>query len=212
MPRAVIHDCQCPACRSDAEAHAAARALHHQINLFVSRLDEQQRRWYVALESRRLGHGGERLMAQITGISEKTIRRGRRELEAELADRPVDRIRHVGGGRHAAEIDDPELESTLEQLLAPETAGNPQGRGKYKRSSLRQLSDRLVQHGHPASRDTVGRLARKLGYSLRVNARRKEARSSPPERDSQFNYIQQQKRDFLATGEPVISVDTKKRS
>lgn len=212
MSHSVVHVCSCPACQSEAEEHAVTRALHHQVNLFMSRLDEQQRRWYCALESKRLGHGGEQLIARITGVTEKTIRRGRRELAAELADSPVGRIRHAGGGRPAAEVRDPELESTLERLLARETAGNPQGRGKYKRSSLRQLSRRLAQGGHRASADTVGRLVRKLGYSPRVNARRKEAKSSPPERDTQFNYIDERKEEFLAKGEPVISVDTKKKS
>jgi hypothetical protein len=69
------------------------------MNLFLSRLDEQQRRWYVALEAERVGVGGDRLLAQIIGLDEKTIRRGRVELAGELADRPGDRVRQVGGGR-----------------------------------------------------------------------------------------------------------------
>jgi hypothetical protein len=77
------------------------QTLHQQMNVLMSRLDEQQRRcWYVALESNRIGHGGDvLLMAKITGMDEKTIRRGRRELEAGLADRPARRIRLAGGGR-----------------------------------------------------------------------------------------------------------------
>lgn len=73
------------------------------MNLFLSRLDEQQRRWYVALEAERLGHGGERLLAEITGLDEKTIRRGRDELAAGLADRPSGRVRLPGGGRPPVE-------------------------------------------------------------------------------------------------------------
>ena len=73
------------------------------MNLLLSRLDEQQRRWYVALEADRLGHGGDRLLAQITGMDEKTIRRGRQELAAGLTDRPADRVRLPGGGRPASE-------------------------------------------------------------------------------------------------------------
>jgi hypothetical protein len=71
--------------------------------LLFSRLDENQRRWFAALESKRLGHGGERLLAQITGLDEKTIRRGREELDASLVDNPPDRIRRPGGGRPAVE-------------------------------------------------------------------------------------------------------------
>jgi hypothetical protein len=73
------------------------------MNLFLSRLDEQQRRWYVALEAARIGHGGERLLAQITGLDEKTIRRGLKELASGLADRPLDRVRLPGGGRPPSE-------------------------------------------------------------------------------------------------------------
>ena len=73
------------------------------MNVFLSRLDEQQRRWYVALESKRKGHGGDRLLSQITGMNVETIRRGRQELDEELASRPRGRIREAGGGRPAVE-------------------------------------------------------------------------------------------------------------
>ena len=73
------------------------------MNLFLSRLDEQQRRWYVALEVRKMGHGGATQMSQITGMHVETIRRGLRELEDDLAGRPVDRVRLPGGGRHRIE-------------------------------------------------------------------------------------------------------------
>ena len=73
------------------------------MNLFLSRLDEQQQRWYVALEAKKLGHGGAKLMSQITGMSVDTIRRGRDELDKSLADRPADRVRLPGGGRSPVE-------------------------------------------------------------------------------------------------------------
>lgn len=73
------------------------------MNLVCSRLDEQQRRWYVALESNRIGHGGDHLLSQITGLDEKTIRRGREELATSLADRPTERVRRPGGGRPTVE-------------------------------------------------------------------------------------------------------------
>ncbi len=82
---------------------AATVSLHHQMNLFLSRLDEQQRRWYVAMESNRIGTGGDRLLSQITGMDVKTIRRGRQELEKDLADRPSERIRLPGGGQPPVE-------------------------------------------------------------------------------------------------------------
>lgn len=89
--------CQCPRCLQEGDH--PERLLHQQMNLLLSRLDEAQRRWYVAVESNRIGHGGDRLLSQITGMDEKTIRRGRAEVAASLADCPPNRIRQPGGGR-----------------------------------------------------------------------------------------------------------------
>jgi hypothetical protein len=97
MSELTIHQCQCDHCRQP-EPHPD-QERHRQVNLFLSRLDEQQRRWYLALEAGRLGHGGERLLALITGMDEKTIRRGRQELARGLVDRPTHRVRLPGGGR-----------------------------------------------------------------------------------------------------------------
>jgi hypothetical protein len=96
-----IRKCQCADCLEAAEH--PNKQLHHQMNLFVSRLDEQQRRWYVALESKKIGHGGDTLLSQITGLAVETIRRGRRELDGELAERPSEHIRLAGGGQPAVE-------------------------------------------------------------------------------------------------------------
>lgn len=92
---------QCPPCQQGIDH--PERQRHRQMQVFLSRLDEQQRRWYVALESSRLGHGGDQQLSQITGLDEKTIRRGREELAAALADRPTDRVRQPGGGRPPVE-------------------------------------------------------------------------------------------------------------
>lgn len=101
MPSADVHRCQCPRCQQ--ETTHPDQALHHQMNLLLSRLDEQQQRWYAAVESNRLGHGGDQLVAQMTGLDPHTIQRGRRELAAALAERPPDRVRVAGAGRPRAE-------------------------------------------------------------------------------------------------------------
>lgn len=95
-----VHECGCVACRVGAHP---AQDDHRQINLLLSRLDEQQRRWIAGREAMRLGHGGFQRIAEITGLHPETIRRGRDELEAELRTRPVDRVRLPGGGRPRAE-------------------------------------------------------------------------------------------------------------
>lgn len=97
MADITIHQCQCPGCVG-GEEHPD-RHLHHAINLLLSRLNEQQRRWLAALESQTVGHGGDKLLSEITGLHPDTIRRGREELAADLRDRPIDRIRKPGGGR-----------------------------------------------------------------------------------------------------------------
>jgi hypothetical protein len=97
MHDATVYRCRCPRCASP-KFHSD-KEQHRRMNLFLSRLDEQQRRWYVALESFEVGHGGDRLLSEITGLHVDTIRRGREELANDLAERPADRVRLPGGGR-----------------------------------------------------------------------------------------------------------------
>jgi hypothetical protein len=97
MSPTAIHQCQCPDCLS-AQAHPV-QEVHRLMNLLLSRLDEDHRRWYVALESLKLGHGGDRHLARITGLNVETIRRGRRELTGSLQGFPAERIRRRGAGR-----------------------------------------------------------------------------------------------------------------
>jgi hypothetical protein len=101
MSKKAVHQCECPNCQQ-TDDHPD-KNLHHQVNLLLSRLDEQQQRWYVALEAKKLGHGGMTLMSQITGMSMDTIRRGRDELDNELRGRPTDGVRLPGGGRPPVE-------------------------------------------------------------------------------------------------------------
>ena len=99
MPQTDLHQCRCPDC-SSMEDHPDQEP-HRQMDLLMSRLDEQQRRWYAAVESARIGHGGDRQVSRITGLDVDTIRRGREELADDLEGRPADRVRLPGGGRPA---------------------------------------------------------------------------------------------------------------
>lgn len=101
MPASSVYRCQCGRCQQ-AAPHPD-QLLHQQMNLLLSRLDEQQRRWYVAVEANRVGHGGDRLLSQITGLDEGTIRRGRLELADQLASQPTQRVRQPGAGRPLVE-------------------------------------------------------------------------------------------------------------
>ncbi len=105
MPQQEVHQCQCPQCLGSVPH--PDQGLHRRMNLLLSRLDEQQRRWYAAVESAKVGHGGDRLVSRITGLHVDTIRRGREEPAASLKDRPADRVRLPGGGRPALEKKSP---------------------------------------------------------------------------------------------------------
>lgn len=105
MSQIEIHQCQCPACQTDASTQI--QADHQRINLLMSRLDEQQRRWFAAVEAEQLGHGGTKRIAQVTGLNVNTIRRGRREMAKGLRQRPRGRQRVASGGRKAVEKKQP---------------------------------------------------------------------------------------------------------
>jgi len=105
MSQQQVHHCQCSDCLNPQDH--PDREIHQQMNLLLSRLDEQQRRWYAAVESAKIGHGGDRFVSRLTGLHVDTIRRGREELAASLCDRPADRIRLPGGGRPALEKKSP---------------------------------------------------------------------------------------------------------
>ncbi len=102
MPARPVHLCACPVCQQEDEDAATAES-HRQMNLLLSRLDEQQRRWYAALEANRIGLDGAQVVAQISGLSVKTIHRGQQDLAASLGTRPTERVRLAGGGRPRAE-------------------------------------------------------------------------------------------------------------
>jgi hypothetical protein len=109
MADLVIHHCHCPACASGDHPD---QQYHHHLNVLMSRLDEQQRRWLAALESKKLDRGGDALVSLITGLHVDTIRKGRQELDADLRDRPSDRIRNPGAGRPAVKKGTPRSSRT----------------------------------------------------------------------------------------------------
>ena len=149
-------------------------------------------------------------MSQITGLHGDTIRRGWTELQHDLADRPVDRVRLPGGGRPRVEDKTPAIVPALETVVADGVGGDPMGTKKWVSHSLRHLSQALQDLEYEISRMGVRRLLADLEYSLQANC--KQFTGAPhPDRDRQFRYIARVKRLFWAGGYPVISVDTKKK-
>lgn len=203
------HACQCEAC-ARGENHPE-REAHRAMNVLMEQLDERQRRLYAATEAQRRGRGGHREVRQITGISQRSLRRGLDELSGRTTPAPAGRVRAGGGGRRSTEAAQPGITEALEALVETETAGDPQGGGRWVRVSLRSLEAALAQKGFRASHQTVARMLKDMKYRLRVNDKRKSG-PSHPDRDRQFQHIQTQVAAFRSAGDPVISVDTKKKS
>jgi transposase len=175
----------------------------------LGRLDEAQARWYVAREALACGRGGIAAMERLTGVSKGRILRGIRELKKGILP-PKERVRRVGGGRKRLEQNDPELTNALEKIMGESTAGDPMSPLCWTHKSTRTIAEELNRQGHAVSHATVGHKLHELGYSMQSNRKDKEG-LSPPERDRQFRYINDQVRKFVSRGDPVISVDAKKK-
>ena len=194
-----VHVCGCPGCRDGEDG--GARRQHRQMNLLMSTLNHQQRRWYAAVEADRLGRGGVGTVSRITGLSEGAISRGRRELAEAAEGRWWDEVPRVHRGTKPAEERYPDIEHVLEGLLAHEVAGDPMGECMWVRSSLRNLSRQLRERGYNVSYYVVRRLLRKLNYTLRLNVKTRRGVPSP-RRDEQFKYIAALRQEFAAAGHP----------
>jgi Rhodopirellula transposase DDE domain len=171
-------------------------------------LDERQRRLLMGAEARALGHGGIRLVARAAGVREETVSRGVAELDA--GEEPLGRARRPGGGRKRAAVTDPGLVPALLALVEPEERGDPMSPLRWTTKSLRHLAAELTAQGHPVSPGVVGELLRGQGFSLQGNSRVSEG-AQHPDRDGQFRYLNERAREHMAAGEPVISVDAKKK-
>jgi transposase len=184
-------------------------AIGERYRALAGELDERRRRLWAAAEARAAGRGGIAAVARATGIAENTIRRGLREL-ASGERLELGRVRRSGAGRKPLVEVDPTLLPDLRQLLEAETRGDPESPLLWTAKSVRRLRDELRALGHQVSHETVARLLRALGYSLQANRKTREG-SSHHDRDAQFRYIDQTAKAALQAGEPVISVDTKKK-
>jgi Rhodopirellula transposase DDE domain len=181
-----------------------------RFEVLMPHLNERQRRLLLATEARLLGHGGVRAVARMAGVSETTVRAGVFELEQGEEPFPEGRVRRGGGGRKGAAALDAGLVPALLALVEPDERGDPESPLRWTTKSLRHLAGELARQGHPVSAPTAGSLLRENGFSLQGNAKTLEG-DQHPDRDAQFRYINQQAKDHQAAGEPVISVDTKKR-
>jgi transposase len=173
-------------------------------------LDERARRRWAATEALSLGWGGTSAVAAATGLSRNTIRSGVRELQSAAAETGPRRIRRPGSGRKRLTERIPQLQKTLEALVEPATRGDPRSPLRWTCKSTRKLAAELSRPDRPVSHMTVARLLRQAGYSLQANRKTREG-TSHPDRNAQFEHINDQAIAFQERGQPVISVDTKKK-
>ena len=177
-------------------------------------LDERARRLWAAVEARSLGRGGIIRVAEATGLARATIRAGLKQLDLSTSedDEPLSsrRLRPPGGGRKPVTDHDPNLLRELETLVDPVTRGDPISPLRWTCKSADKLAEGLRARGHVVSERTVNRLLHDLGYSLQSNRKTIEGKGHP-DRDAQFQYINRRAKAFQRQGQPVISVDTKKK-
>jgi len=174
----------------------------------LPQLNERQRRLVLAAEARALGHGGVTRVARAAQVSRTTVHAALTELDTAVPD--SDRSRRSGGGRMSCQESDPTLVGDLEALIEPTTRGDPMSPLRWTCKSTRQLAAALQAQGHPVSYRTVARLLQQLEYSLQAPRKVLEG-GGHPDRDAQFDYLNGQVTAALAVGQPVISVDAKKK-
>jgi len=176
--------------------------------MVMPHLNEVQRRVVAGAIASGLGWGGKSAVAEASGMSRNTVIKAEREVLSGME--PSSRQRAPGGGDRPSEVKQPGLLEALDELVNPETRGNPMSLLRWTSKSTAKLVDDLVRQGFKITDDTVGRILKGLGYSLQAPAKEKEG-ASHPDRDAQFGYLHDEVTTFAEANEPVISVDTKKK-
>jgi hypothetical protein len=185
-------------------------AMTRRLAELLPRLNERDRRLAMGAEAKAWGHGGIEEVHQATGMARSTIKRGMRDLDGDENPEAEGRIRAGGGGRKKAEAANPELIGALESLIEPGTRGDPESPLRWTTKSTRNLARELTAIGHTVSHSVVAKILHSAGYSLQATRKMLEG-AQHPDRDAQFRYISSLAGEFLAAGDPVISVDTKKK-
>jgi transposase len=185
--------------------------LRGKYRLLDPSLNEKTRRHWAATEAMALGRGGITAVAAACGISRGVVHAGIDELrDLDAVVRMAGRIRRPGGGRKKLTEKDPGLLAALERLVEPTSRGDPESPLRWTLKSTRRLARELTARKHRVGATKVGKLLRETGYSLQANRKTREGRRHP-DRDAQFRHIHRQVKSFQKRGQPVISVDTKKK-
>jgi len=173
-------------------------------------LNERTRRLWAATEAEELGRGGLGIVCAATGIDHKTVQTGLREIRSEELQADPERIRREGGGRKKLTEKDPDILRALDTLVEPTEKGDPESPLRWTCESTTNLAETLTKQGHAVSRRSVGNILHEQRYSLQGN-RKSEEGSDHPDRDAQFQFINERVKQMQTNNQPVISVDTKKK-
>lgn len=188
------------------------QAIKAKYEALKPELDERARRLWAATEAHSLGHGGVATIARATGLAESTVRLGKQALTRPAESTAVPRrLRRQGAGRKPVTTQDQGLLKALDALVEPTTRGDPMSPLRWTCKSTRRLAKELGQQGHHVSHSTVGHLLKALQYSLQSTWKTREG-TSHPERNAQFESINARVKDFQHRGQPVVSVETKKKA
>lgn len=190
----------------------AIKSIRRKFRALRPGMDERLRRQWAAAEARELGWGGVTAVARATGMSRTTVTAGMHELELPAKQREQEalRVRRPGGGRRPLAETDPKLLAALEALVEPVTRGDPESPLRWTCKSTAKLAAELTRQKHPVSDRTVATLLKQAGYSLQANRKTREG-AAHPDRNAQFEYLNECVRRFDRRGQPAISVDTKKK-
>ena len=193
----------------------AAKVIEEKFRALAGRLDEAALRLWAAVEARALGHGGVSVVANTVGLSRTTIHAGLRELAAAppsggLRTGGARRVRAKGGGRQKLTVNDPTLLRDLDTLVEPTTRGDPQSPLRWTCKSTPRLAKELVARGHAISQRSVCDVLAQLDYSLQAPRKIREG-GNHADRDARFGHIAAMAAQYQAAGDPVVSVDTKKK-
>jgi hypothetical protein len=186
------------------------QVLGERFKRISSHLDEKGRRLWCANEAIAIGFGGVSYVALATGVSRTTITEGAKEITGRK-DVPKERVRRKGGGRKQKTESDEHLTQDVEKLVSPHTRGDPENPLKWTSKSTRKIADELNKTNTRASHALVSRILSGLGYSLQANRKTDEGTKENPDRNAQFEFINEQTKSFQEKRCPVVSVDTKKK-
>jgi len=187
-------------------------SIQTRINAVLPTLNEFQRRRYLSAEAKTIGYGGISLISRVTGVSRQMLMDGIAEIEsADYEKLPIGRSRRVGGGRKPIEKTQPGIQEALKKLVDAHTKGDPMCNLLYTNKSMKNLQKGLNEQGFQVSHRIVGKLLKKLGYGLQADKKTLTVKPSHPDRNSQFEYINTETKKANDSGNPVISVDAKKK-